>query len=346
MSTITNGSMKLIKSDITDIIHSTIGSDLPNNFDKIDKTVDEVNTRINNILTTPVDGVSAQEIIDARGDSPTLGTRLNSMQTQTDSLQEEVDSLSTTGIPKLVSFDYDIAATTDNQTVFTIPYEYLSIATDTVEVFVNGIAVPDNYYIVTEPVEVESEITLGFVTLTEAKPTGTIVKVRILKNVPNGDEGSVDGEVITVDSIPLNRINSGELNDFMTDTLSEINASLNALTNSKQDKIEDTGWLDLTVNTDDFNIRDGYNPQIRKIGKRVFFRGQVIRKVNTPFSTLFTVPTGFRSPVVCDFVYMTNKNINVQVSCSAEKFNISGAYLESNLITNYVSLAPISYLVD
>lgn len=206
MSKITNGSMKLIKSEITDIIYSTIGTDLPNNFDKIDAGVDAVNTRVNNIITTPVDGVSAQEIIDARGGNPTLGNRLDNMQSQTDILQEEVDNLVNVGIPKLVSFDYDIQATVDGQTKFLIPYEYLSLTTDTVEVFVNGIAVPDTYYVITEPVEVESVITLGYVTLTELKPVGTIVKVRILKNVPNGDEGSVDGEIITVDSIPLNRI--------------------------------------------------------------------------------------------------------------------------------------------
>lgn len=206
MSKITNGSMKLIKSEITDIIYSTIGTDLPNNFDKIDAGVDAVNTRVNNIITTPVDGVSAQEIIDARGGNPTLGTRLDNMQTQTDILQEEVDNLVDVGIPKLVSFDYDIQATVEGQNKFLIPYEFLSLNTDTVEVFVNGIAVPDTYYVITEPVEVESVITLGYVTLTESKPVGTIVKVRILKNVPNGDEGSVDGEIITVDSIPLNRI--------------------------------------------------------------------------------------------------------------------------------------------
>lgn len=233
MSKITNGSMKLIKSEITDVIYSTIGTDLPSNFDKIDAGVDAVNNRVNNILTTPVDGVSAQEIIDARGGNPTLGTRLNSMQNQTDVLQDEVDILMTTGVPKLVSFDYDISATVDEQTDFLIPYEFLSLDTDTVEVFVNGIAIPDNYYIITEPVEVDSAITLGYVTLTEGKPAGTIVKVRILKNVPNGDEGSVDGGLITVDSMPINRIKSDELNSFMDNSLSDINTQLNALANER-----------------------------------------------------------------------------------------------------------------
>lgn len=256
MSKITNGSMKLIKSEITDIIYSTIGTDLPSNFDKIDAGVDAVNTRVNNIITTPVDGVSAQEIIDARNGEATLGTRLNNMQTQTDTLQDEVDALITTGVPKLVSFDYDISATTDNQTVFTIPYEYLSLDTDTVEIFVNGIAVPDTYYIITEPVEVDGVITLGYVTLNEAKPSGTIVKVRILKNVPNGDEGSVDGAMITVDSIPLNRINSTELDGFMTDSLSNINTSLNAKAN--KNNAEFTGTM--ILNTKDVATYEKFEP--------------------------------------------------------------------------------------
>ena len=275
MSKITNGSMKLIKSEITDIIYSTIGTDLPNNFDKIDAGVDAVNTRVNNIITTPVDGVSAQEIIDARGGNPTLGNRLDNMQSQTDILQEEVYNLVNVGIPKLVSFDYDIQATVDGQTKFLIPYEYLSLTTDTVEVFVNGIAVPDTYYVITEPVEVESVITLGYVTLTESKPVGTIVKVRILKNVPNGDEGSVDGEIITVNSIPLNRIDSTELDDFIDDNLSDINTQLNentqGITNHKNTLVTDVDgvhgfkteigtWTPILTNLND-NLPSGYTTQ-------------------------------------------------------------------------------------
>lgn len=315
MSKITNGSMKLIKSEITDIIYSTIGTDLPSNFDKIDAGVDAVNTRVNNIITTPVDGVSAQEIIDARGGNPTLGTRLDNMQSQTDILQEEVDNLVDVGIPKLVSFDYDIQATVEGQNKFLIPYEFLSLNTDTVEVFVNGIAVPDTYYVITEPVEVESVITLGYVTLTESKPIGTIVKVRILKNVPNGDEGSVDGAMITVDSIPLNRINSTELDGFMTDSLSDINTSLNENTqniNNHKDKlvtdsngvhglkIESGTWTPIlygmtTEGNNTYNIQKGFyvkqgnivniSCQIALTTKDINMNGQ-IRIKGLPFSNV------------------------------------------------------------
>ena len=52
-------------------------------FDKVENEIDDLNSninavdnRVNEIITTPVEGVSAQEIIDARHGEPTLGAKI------------------------------------------------------------------------------------------------------------------------------------------------------------------------------------------------------------------------------------------------------------------------------
>lgn len=115
MSNNTTGDLKLIKPELDDDIYTTIGDDLPVNFDIIDKVVTEnraaqikgdvdldtkintdisnvttkidenitiVNNRIDDIIIGSVEGVSAQEIIDARKGYTVLGGRLNNIDEQ------------------------------------------------------------------------------------------------------------------------------------------------------------------------------------------------------------------------------------------------------------------------
>lgn len=46
-------------------------------FDRVQQDIDTLGERVDNIITTPVDSVSAQEIIDARKGAPTLGKRFD-----------------------------------------------------------------------------------------------------------------------------------------------------------------------------------------------------------------------------------------------------------------------------
>ena len=52
-------------------------SDLVN----VTSAIDEVNARVTNIITSSVDGVNEQEIIDARGTHTLLGNRLDALET-------------------------------------------------------------------------------------------------------------------------------------------------------------------------------------------------------------------------------------------------------------------------
>jgi hypothetical protein len=122
-------------------------------------------------------------------------------------VDEQIQTVTATGIPKLVSYEYDLYATTDNQTVFTIPYDYFNSATDTLMVEVSGIDVPKSYYTVTNPVtNGDNSITKGYITLNEGRPKDSFLKMRILRNVPIGPDGAIQGTVLTIDSIPQNRV--------------------------------------------------------------------------------------------------------------------------------------------
>lgn len=75
-------------------------------FDKVENEIDDlgneiidVNDRVNEIITTPVDGVSAQEIIDARHGEPTLGAKIADIADELDA--HKADNTSAHGINTL-----------------------------------------------------------------------------------------------------------------------------------------------------------------------------------------------------------------------------------------------------
>jgi len=55
-------------------------------FDRVEEDLNNVNKRINDIITTPAGSVSAQEIIDARDGMPTLGEKIRGIETQINTL--------------------------------------------------------------------------------------------------------------------------------------------------------------------------------------------------------------------------------------------------------------------
>lgn len=59
-----------------------VGFDLvETDVNNLDTKIDNVNSKVNTIITTPADSVSAQEIIDARGGRPVLGERFEDIET-------------------------------------------------------------------------------------------------------------------------------------------------------------------------------------------------------------------------------------------------------------------------
>lgn len=65
-------------------------------FDAVETDINSTNTRVDNIITTPVEGVSAQEIIDARDGKATLGNNVNGIKTDLAAHKADYASLFTT----------------------------------------------------------------------------------------------------------------------------------------------------------------------------------------------------------------------------------------------------------
>lgn len=152
------------------------------------------------------------------GDVTNLAEQVETNRVDIADLQEDVANITATGVAKLVSFVYDIEATSDGQTAFKIPYERFDSSTDTLIVASNGILIPQSFYEIGTIFEREysnplfggtgktEEKEFQAVIFKDGKSKGSIIKMTILKNVPNGEEGGVSGSVIAENSIPMNRV--------------------------------------------------------------------------------------------------------------------------------------------
>ena len=120
-------------------------------------------------------------------------------------LKESVAGIIKTGVAKLVQYSYDIELSENTKKV-NIPYERYSSVTDTLKVYVNGLAIQNDQYTITDPVENDGIVTNGYIVLKVERPAGTIVRLEVWKNVPSGEEGEVSGNIIAKNSLPLDRI--------------------------------------------------------------------------------------------------------------------------------------------
>ena len=124
-------------------------------------------------------------------------------------LKESIEGIGSTGTGtgsvKLVQHSYDIALSGSTKKV-NIPYERYSSVTDTLKVYVNGLAIQNDQYEITDPVEHDGTVTKGYIMLKIERPAGTIVRIEVWKNVPSGEEGAVNGNIIARNTLPLDRI--------------------------------------------------------------------------------------------------------------------------------------------
>lgn len=121
-------------------------------------------------------------------------------------IADQINDITTNGVSKLASYEYDLYATVNNQTVFEIPYELFETNTDTLMVFFDGMKRPKSDYVVTDPVDVGGVITKGYITLTEGRPINSYVGLEILKNVVNDATGVFSGSLIAENSTPQSKI--------------------------------------------------------------------------------------------------------------------------------------------
>lgn len=109
---------------------------------------------------------------------------------------QQIQLVTETGIPKLVTYPYVLTATTDGQTDFVIPFETFNKETDTVMVIQNSSVVsPAGYSVIDRTVR-----------LVEGVEAGTELFIQVFKNVPIGPEGAINGAVIAVNSLPSDRV--------------------------------------------------------------------------------------------------------------------------------------------
>ncbi|MGV2805120.1 hypothetical protein GNF85_15985, partial [Clostridium perfringens] len=182
---------------------------LNENWDKVDEAVGNIKV--------PDASLTEKGIVQLS--NATNGTRENVAATekaikdaalQAKSYTDQQISLVTeTGIPKLVSYPLLVTATADNQKVFEIPLDLFDANTDTLLVAINRAVLDSTQYTVTNTVRNESgEVTQrAEITLLSGVASSSEVTMVVLKNVPIGPEGAINGAVLGVNSLPINRVN-------------------------------------------------------------------------------------------------------------------------------------------
>ena len=164
---------------------------------------DEERLYFNNGSMVPIP--NNKDITDIKTELTETTNVTNKNKQDVSELKESVAGIIKTGVAKLVQYSYDIELSENTKKV-NIPYERYSSVTDTLKVYVNGLAIQNDQYTITDPVENEGIVTNGYIVLKVERPAGTIVRIEVWKNVPSGEEGEVSGNIITKNSLPLNRI--------------------------------------------------------------------------------------------------------------------------------------------
>lgn len=211
---------------------------LNDNWDKIDAAVGNIKVDI------PDASLAEKGIVQLS--NATNGTRenvavtekaVNDAALQAKSYTDQQISLVTeTGIPKLVSYPLLVTATADNQKVFEIPLDIFDANTDTLLVAINRAVLDSTQYTVTNTVRNEAgEVTQrAKITLLSGVASTSEVTMVVLKNVPIGPEGTINGAVMAVNSVPINRVNG--LEDQLDEVFQSVSDGKTAIAAAITDK--------------------------------------------------------------------------------------------------------------
>lgn len=189
---------------------------LNDNWDKIDEAVKAVEDAVGDI-SIPDASLTVKGKVQLSSETNSTSEELaatpkavKEATLQAKSYTDQQISLVTeTGIPKLVSYPLKVTATTDNQKVFEIPLDLFDANTDTLLVAINRAVLDATQYTVTNTVrdgsgQITQRAKINLVTGVSASSEVTMV---VLKNVPIGPDGAINGAVLAVDSVPINRVN-------------------------------------------------------------------------------------------------------------------------------------------
>jgi hypothetical protein len=203
--------LNLLKKDpVTDGNETfNIQTMLNDNWDKIDTAVGEIDIPDASLTVKGKVQLSNETDSDAE-DRAATPKAVSGVALQAKSYTDQQIGLVTeTGIPKLVSYPLLVTATTDNQTEFEIPLDLFDANADTLLVSINRATLDSTRYIVTNTVRDGSGQVMqrAKITLLTGIIAGSKISMVVLKNVPIGPEGAINGAVLAVDSVPINRVN-------------------------------------------------------------------------------------------------------------------------------------------
>lgn len=113
---------------------------------------------------------------------------------------QQIALVTASGIPKLVSYSYVLTATANDQRDFDIPLSTFVPETDTIIVVQNRTTLNTNDY------SVVNDSNVYKVRLVEGVMSGTEIALLILKNVPQGAEGSISASVLADGTLGLSKL--------------------------------------------------------------------------------------------------------------------------------------------
>jgi hypothetical protein len=121
---------------------------------------------------------------------------------------EQISLVTATGIPKLVSYPLQVTATEDKQTTFEIPLDTFEVATDTLIVVINRAFLDASQYTVKGAVrdDAGSLVKRAELVLTKGIAEGSELSLLVMKNVPIGEDGAINGAVLAKGSVPIDRV--------------------------------------------------------------------------------------------------------------------------------------------
>lgn len=121
---------------------------------------------------------------------------------------QQITLVTETGIPKLNVYEYKFNNVAIGTTEIQIPLETFDKQTDTIKVYINTVPRDTDYFTVVDTTRDETGNLLenGKIVLNQSLEKESKVVIEVWKNIPMGEEGSVSGNVIAVDSIPQDRV--------------------------------------------------------------------------------------------------------------------------------------------
>ncbi|WP_068784112.1 phage tail protein [Paenibacillus phocaensis] len=188
----------------------------PEDLNAIGEEINELRTEVDNIEVPPA-SLSEPGIVRLSNatDSTAEDTAATPRAVKDVALQakaytdQQINLVTETGIPKLVSYPLKVTATVDNQTEFEIPLDLFDADTDTLMVAINRAVLDPTQYTVTNTIrDGAGQVTQrAKITLLSGITATSEMTMVVLKNVPLGEDGAINGAVLAVDSVPINRVN-------------------------------------------------------------------------------------------------------------------------------------------